>query len=193
MHPTPDIHHAHLHYDSASLASLIHKDIGSTPRGKLSDQFRDLITPYLITDITSDQFLHIHRAANPLPTTSKSRTTLSVAEFQDFLIHEAPPLQEQYLNFKARGHTGCIPVASESTARLNRHMPGCANTGFTADGIHHYSIVSIEGRNYWLDFTIDQFVAYPEIIQRHRMYATLRVVTPPPSYAGTLVMPFCQP
>lgn len=178
-------------HDSTTLATFIHKDITSPRRGGVSTEVRELITPYLIVDETSDQPLHIHRAALPLPNTSTFPQTLSIAEFREFLTHEAPPLRELYLNFKARGHTGCVPVTYEATTRLNRLARGCAESGATTDGIHQYTVVSIEGRNYWLDFTIDQFVAYPEILERHRLYSSMRIVTPRPSYAGILFMPRC--
>ncbi len=180
-------------HDSTTLAALIYKDLTSPSRGGVSTEVRELITPYLIVDPTSDHFLHIHRAAAPLPAASKLSQTLSVEDFRDFLTHEAGPLQDQYLNFKTRGHTGCALVACEATARLNRRIRGCADNEVTADGIHQYSVVSVEGRNYWLDFTIDQFVAYHEIVERHRLFGSMRVVTPRPSYAGTLVMPLCRP
>ena len=175
--------------DPMELNALITRELKNPRRGTLSQDFRTLISPYLVTDPTSDQFLHIHRAAAPLQARSKMLTTISVDHFREFLTLEGPQLEESYVNFKCRGHTGCVVVAHEATVRLNRTIPGCAETKASGDGSHYYTRVSIEGRDYWLDFTIDQFVAYPEIVERHRMYATMRLTTPRPSYAGTLIMP----
>ena len=175
--------------DHAALNALIYRDIKGPRRGTLSNEFRAIISPYLVTDPTSDQFLLIHRAASPLPPSSKMQCTLSVADFQKFMTYEAPELENNYINFKCRGHTGCVVVAQEATNRLNRSRQGCAETNASGDGCHYYTRVSVEGRDYWLDFTIDQFVAYAEVIERHRMYSTMRLIEPRPSYAGTLIMP----
>lgn len=175
--------------DPAELNALMNQDIHAPRRGALAERFRALISPYLITDVTSDQFLYIHRAAAPLRAPSSMPQTISAAEFQDFLISEAPELKDSYLSFKSRGHTGCVIVAHEATTRLNRRVIGCAETRVSRDGIHNYTQVSIEGRDYWLDATIDQFVAYPEILECHRLYGSMRYISPELSYAGLLLMP----
>lgn len=98
-------------------------------------------------------------------------------------------LKDYYLNFKCRGHTGCVVVEHEATTRLNRRVPGCAEGRVSGNGAHNYTVVSIEGRDYWLDFTVDQFVAYPEIVECQRLYGSMRYLQPNPTYAGILLMP----
>lgn len=114
---------------------------------------------------------------------------MGIDNFMDFLALEGPVLRDHYLSFKSRGHTGCVFVAEEATSRLNRRVSDCAALRITGNGIHHYTVVVVDGRDYFADFTVDQFIAYPEIVERHRMYSTLRKVDPPPSYAGALIMP----
>ena len=179
-----------LHDDNARLELLIRRDTASSYRGKLAAEFKEVINPYLVTDLNSEQFLHIHRAATPYPAASSLKSSMTVGEFMDFLGNYGLTLRDQYLNFKSRGFTGCVIVADEATHALNNQKRDCATTRSTSDGVHFYTVVSVEGRDYRLDFTIDQFVAYPEVIERHRIYATTRRMDPSPSFAGTLVMPF---
>lgn len=175
--------------DATRFDGLVRREMRSSPRGNLAGEFREVINPYLVEDLSSDQFLQIHRAASPYPARSGFCRSMSVADFIDFLRLEGPALRDHYLRFKSRGHTGCVIVAEEVNSRLNRRVSDCASLRVTGDGIHHHSIVAVEGRDYVVDFTVDQFVAYREIVERHALYSTLRKVDPPPSYAGALILP----
>lgn len=178
--------------DHTRLHELVHRELSSNRRGTLSHEFRELISPYLITDLLSDQFLHIHRGTSPsLPRTLLPRS-ISVTDFLEFLRHEGPVLRDEYLNFKSLGHTGCVIVAEHATNRLNRITPDCSRTESCGDYAHYYTRASVEGRDYWVDFTVDQFVAYGEVVERHRQYSTSRSTVPTPSYAGTLTLPIQQ-
>lgn len=171
------------------LSALIHRDVLQTRRGQLATEFKERITPYLITDLTSDQLLQIQRAAHPYPKRTAFSNTISQDAFREFLTIEGPALQDSYLEFKARGHTGCAVVSDEATHRLNRIVPKSAITAMTPDGLHYYTHVSVEGRDYWLDFTIDQFVAYSEIVAYTGYKVSDRKLSRTDDYVGTLLMP----
>ena len=171
------------------LSALIHRDVYQSRRGNLATEFKDLITPYLITDVASDQLLQIQRAAHPYPKRSALPATISHDTFKDFLVTEGPILQDRYLEFKARGHTGCAVLSDEVTHRLNRIVRNSAIGAMTPDGLHFYTRVSLEGREHWLDFTIDQFVAYSEIIAYTGYNVSDRKLSRTDDYVGTLVMP----
>lgn len=168
------------------LSSLIVKDMRAAHRGRAADEFRAATAAYTVTDFSSDQFLAIHRAASPYPLKDYSRYGLqscALETFIDFLRVEGPELRELYLEFKSRGHTGCYIVAGDATQRLHRILQGCVAKHEVE--CHSYSSVLVEGRTYWLDFTIDQFIDYPSIVKR----TNATTPQPPPSYYGALVMP----
>ena len=171
------------------LSALIHRDVFQSRRGALAAEFKSAITPYLVTDPTSDQLLQIQRATAPYPKLSALANTISQDAFKDFMVTEGPALQDHYLEFKARGHTGCAVVSDDATRRLNRIAPRSAATVMTPDGLHYFTQASIEGRDYWIDFTIDQFVAYPDIVAYTGFKISHRKLDRVSDCAGILVMP----
>lgn len=169
-----------------ALSSLISRDLRASRRGKSEGEFRAFTAAYTVSDLSSDQFLAIHRAASPYPLKDYSRygyQSCCPEKFMDFLCVEGPVLRDLYLDFKSRGHTGCYIVSDDAARRLNRIHPGCVATHEIAH--HSYNSVLVDGRMYWLDFTIDQFIDYPGIVQRTNAAST----QPWPSYYGALVMP----
>jgi hypothetical protein len=109
----------------------------------------------------------------------------------DFLKHTGPELRDNYLDLKSQGYTGCIIVTDDAIRRLSLVAKGCAQTATTGDGTHTYARVAVEARDYWIDFTADQFLAYPEILARHRSFRSeRRSDDSKPSYAGTVIMPY---
>lgn len=171
------------------LCALIHRDVFESRRGALAAEFKTLIVPYLVTDPTSDQLLQIQRAAAPYPKFSALANTLSHDTFKDFIVTEGPLLQDHYLEFKARGHTGCAVVSEDATRRLNRIAPKSAATVMSPDGLHYFTQASIEGRDYWIDFTIDQFVAYADIVAYTGYKVSHKKLDRVRDCAGILVMP----
>jgi hypothetical protein len=169
------------------------------PRGEPQAALREFITPYLVTDQQSEKFLYIHRTEAALRQHSAGLGAISEAQFVGFLRYEAAALQDTYLRYKAQGYTGCYAVSAEVTARLNRIKPGCAEAIVAARGEHQYTGVAIDSRYYIVDFTADQFLAYPEIIQRSggRNGSGNAVLfdqdnqrdSSPPTYAGVLILP----
>ena len=192
MHTTLPPHISHKSSDTAlqrntlHLSSLVVRDMRAWCRGKASDEFRAATAAYTVTDLASDQFLEIHRAASLYPLKDYSRDgfrSCPLDDFREFLRTEGPILRELYLDFKSRGHTGCYIISDDASRRLNRIHQGCAATSEVA--FHSFNSVLVDGRMYWLDFSIDQFVDYQGIIQRTNPPSP----QPPPSYYGALVMP----
>lgn len=168
------------------LSALIVQDMRASQRGKAEQEFRAATSAYTVTDFSSDQFLAIHRAASPYPLRDYSRDgfrSCTLDTFMDFLRVEGPALRDLYLDFKSRGHTGCYIVADDAARRLARVHQGCGAKHEIA--YHSYNSVVVDGRMYWLDFTIDQFLDYPGIVQRTNAVTP----QPPPTYYGALVMP----
>jgi hypothetical protein len=163
------------------------------PRGEPQAAFKDFVTCYLITHKQPERFHQIHRAEAALPQRSVALQAMSEAQFIDFLRYDAPALRDKYLGFKENGYTGCYSVSEEAAARLNRIKTYCAEVLPAAAGEHHYNGVAIDGRYYVVDFTVDQFLAYPEIVQRSCRAGSpqpgIHRASSPPTYAGVLVLP----
>jgi hypothetical protein len=172
------------------LSDLVSQELRRVPRGAPLPGLKEFISPYLVTDPIVEQFLKIHHADLTLPARPR-HSVLTEGQFTDFLRHEAQELEDRYLEYKSKGFTGCYDVSADATARLNRVAVGCAEAILTARGEHQYTGVAIDTRYYIVDFTVDQFLAYPEIVRRTRTYVAHEIQqdTSKPSYAGVLILP----